>query len=83
MSEPVPDGPAKGKTVGAENFEAMLDDYYANRGWDKDGNPTLEILETLGIGYAADNLKKRGLLGRPIPGGVPKVRGQRLKPKAM
>jgi hypothetical protein len=65
------------------NFEAMLDDYYANRGWDENGNPTREILEALGIGYAADNLEKRGLLGRPIPGGIPEVRGQKLKPHAM
>jgi aldehyde:ferredoxin oxidoreductase len=83
LSEPVPDGPAKGKAVGVANFEAMLDDYYANRGWDENGNPTREILEALGIGYAADNLEKRGLLGRPIPGGIPEVRGQKLKPHAM
>ena len=83
LDEPVPGGPAEGKTVGRENFEAMLDDYYANRGWDKDGNPTREILEDLGIGFAADNLEKMGLLGKPIPGGIPAVRGRKLKPKAM
>ncbi len=48
-----------------------------------EGNPTREILEELGIGYAADNLEKAGFLGRPIPGGIPAVRGQKLKPKAM
>jgi hypothetical protein len=61
----------------------MLDEYYANRGWDVEGNPTREILELLGIGYAADNLEKAGFLGKPLPGGVPEVRGQKLKPKAM
>ena len=61
----------------------MLDDYYYNRGWDNEGNPTREILEELGIPAAADNLEKAGFLGKPIDGGIPKVRGQKLKPKAM
>jgi aldehyde:ferredoxin oxidoreductase len=83
LEEEIPDGPGKGKKVGTENFNYMLDDYYANRGWDSNGNPTREVLELLGIGHAADNLEKRGLLGKPIQGGIPKVRGQKLKPKAM
>jgi len=83
LEEAIPNGPAEGKKVGSENFEYMLSDYYANRGWDAEGNPTREVLETLGLPHVADNLEKRGLLGRPIPGGIPKVRGQKLKPKAM
>jgi aldehyde:ferredoxin oxidoreductase len=83
LEERIPTGPAEGKKVGVENFEYMLNDYYANRGWDAEGNPTREVLETLGLPHVADNLEKRGLLGKPIPGGIPKVRGQKLKPKAM
>jgi aldehyde:ferredoxin oxidoreductase len=83
LTEPIPDGPAEGKLVGSQNFEKMLDDYYANRGWDVEGNPTREILELLGLGYAADNLEKAGFLGKPIEGGAPKVRGRKLKPMAM
>jgi len=83
LEERIPNGPAEGRKVGTENFEYMLNDYYANRGWDRDGNPTREVLELLGLKHAADNLEKRGLLGKPIPGGIPKVRGQKLKPKAM
>lgn len=83
LDEPVPDGPAKGKIVGRENFEKLLDDYYKNRGWANNGNPTREVLELLGIGFAADNLEKLGQLGEPIPGGIPEVRGQKLKPQAM
>lgn len=83
LEEEVPDGPAKGRKVGTETFEAMLDDYYANRGWDSDGNPTREVLEALGIGHVAVNLERVKALGKPIEGGIPKVRGHRLKPKAM
>ena len=60
----------------------MLDEYYEARGWDKKGNPTREVLEDLGLGFAADNLEKLGYLGEPIPGGIPPVRGEKYKPKA-
>lgn len=75
-------GPGKGKGVTKEQVEQLLDDYYAARGWDNKGNPTAEVLEDLGLGFAAENLKKAGLLGEPIPGGIPAVRGERYKPKA-
>jgi len=75
-------GPGEGKGVTKEQVEYLLDDYYANRGWDTNGNPTQEVLEDLGLGFAADNIKKLGLLGKPIPGGIPKVRGEKYKPKA-
>jgi aldehyde:ferredoxin oxidoreductase len=78
----IPSGPGAGKGVTREQVERMLDDYYQSRGWDNDGNPTREVLEDLKIGYAADNLEKIGLLGEPIPGGIPQVRGERYKPKA-
>ncbi|OGD09924.1 MAG: hypothetical protein A2Y86_00390 [Candidatus Aminicenantes bacterium RBG_13_62_12] len=78
----IPSGPGKGKGLTREQIEQMLDDYYDERGWDRRGNPTREILEDLGLGDAADNLEKIGLLGEPIPGGIPKVRGEKYKPKA-
>jgi aldehyde:ferredoxin oxidoreductase len=34
----------------------MLDDYYAFRGWDKNGVPTREKLEGLGMNDIADKL---------------------------
>jgi hypothetical protein len=61
----------------------MLDDYYYNRGWDIQGHPTREVLEILGLPGVADNLESLDLLGKPFDGGVPKVRGEKLKPKAM
>jgi aldehyde:ferredoxin oxidoreductase len=83
LEEKVPDGPAKGHTVGTEKFQAMLDDYYRGRGWDSNGNPTRELLQALNIEYAADNLEKVGFLGSSPNGGIPAVRGKELKPKAM
>ncbi len=78
----IPSGPGKGKGLSLAQIDRMLDEYYAARGWDKNGNPTRELLRDLGIEYAADNLEKLGLLGEPIPGGIPKVRGEKYKPKA-
>lgn len=78
----IPSGPGKGKGLSLEQIEAMLDDYYACRGWDNDGNPSREVLHDLKLDFAADNLQKIGLLGKPLPGGIPAVRGERYKPKA-
>ena len=65
-----------------EQIEQMLDEYYAARGWDKNGNPTREVLEDLKLQSTADNLEKIGFLGRPLPEGIPAVRGEKYKPKA-
>ena len=47
---PVPDeGPAKGCVVNEEEFQIGLDDYYAVRGWNADGIPTVEKLNSLGL----------------------------------
>jgi aldehyde:ferredoxin oxidoreductase len=78
----IPTGPNKGKGLSYEQVEGLLDDYYASRGWDNDGNPTREVLDDLTLSYAANNLEKIGLIGKPIPGGIPEVRGERYKPKA-
>ncbi len=50
MAEPMPAGPLKGETF---ELERLLDDYYAERGWDEDGIPTEERLEKLGIAHYA------------------------------
>ena len=78
----IPSGPGQGKGVTREQVEQMLDDYYAARGWDSKGNPTREVLEDLGLGFAADNLEKMGFIGEPLPDGIPPVRGEKYKPKA-
>lgn len=57
LEEPMPAGPAKGEVV---HLDAMLDDYYEARGWDKrTGVPTREKLEELGLKEVADDLGQR------------------------
>ena len=45
LREPLPDGPARGQCIGEENLNRMIDEYYALRGWDASGIPTIETLE--------------------------------------
>lgn len=78
----IPSGPGAGKGLTKEQIETMLDEYYASRGWDNNGNPTREVLHDLKLDFAADNIEKIGLLGKPLPNGIPAVRGERYKPKA-
>jgi len=49
MHEPIPDGPSAGMYCPPEELAAMLDDYYALRGWDADGVPTAGRLTALGL----------------------------------
>ena len=46
LKEPLPEGPAKGRTV---DLAPMLDDYYRFRGWDSNGIPTREKLHQLSL----------------------------------
>jgi aldehyde:ferredoxin oxidoreductase len=78
----IPSGPSKGMGLSFEQIEQMLDEYYAARGWDRNGNPTRALLEDLGLGKQADNLQALGFLGEPLAAGIPKVRGEKYKPKA-
>lgn len=44
LQEPLPEGPAQGQIIGQEGFNRMLEEYYALRGWDRNGVPTPETL---------------------------------------
>ncbi len=60
-SEPLPEGPSKGAVVPRETIDALLDEYYGLRGWDKGlGVPTKQKLEELGLGDMADALAMPG-----------------------
>ncbi len=83
VSEPIPDGPAKGHFIPPEGFETMLDEYYEHRGWDPQGLPSGALLHDLGLAGAARELEDAGLLGADPPGGLPAVRGREFKPEAM
>jgi aldehyde:ferredoxin oxidoreductase len=48
LEEPMPEGPAKGHVV---ELEEMLDEFYALRGWDENGVPTPDKLESLGLSW--------------------------------
>ncbi len=43
--------------------EQLLDAYYKFKGWNKDGIPTKETLQNLGLNYVSEDLEQRGILG--------------------
>jgi aldehyde:ferredoxin oxidoreductase len=49
LNEPIPDGPVKGRFCPRKDLDAMLDAYYALRGWTQEGIPTEEKLKELGL----------------------------------
>jgi aldehyde:ferredoxin oxidoreductase len=49
MSEPIPDGPVKGRFCPPKDLDAMLDRYYELRGWTREGIPKDEKLKELGL----------------------------------
>jgi aldehyde:ferredoxin oxidoreductase len=51
-------GPGAGKALTREMLDTMLDEYYALRGWDREGVPTVETLEKLDMGDVARDLQK-------------------------
>ena len=53
---------------GSELEKQLLDAYYAFKGWNEDGVPTRETLETLDLAYVADDLEERGILARAKQG---------------
>ncbi|MFC7173012.1 aldehyde ferredoxin oxidoreductase C-terminal domain-containing protein [Haloplanus litoreus] len=54
MHEPIPEGPSEGMYCPPDELDAMLDEYYAFRGWDDDGVPTAERLDALDMAGLAD-----------------------------
>jgi aldehyde:ferredoxin oxidoreductase len=46
LNEPMPSGASEGETV---DLESMLDEFYEVMGWNKDGIPTTEKLQELGL----------------------------------
>ncbi|KAA9398064.1 aldehyde ferredoxin oxidoreductase [Haloarcula sp. CBA1130] len=54
LQEPLDSGPNAGAAIDTESFDAMLEAYYSQRGWDADGRPTPETIERLGLADAVD-----------------------------
>jgi aldehyde:ferredoxin oxidoreductase len=58
MTEPLKAGASKGHFISKDDLNKMLDEYYAERGWDiKTGAPTRKKLMELGLKYVADAMK--------------------------
>lgn len=49
LNEAVPSGPIKGQVLTREMYEGMLDDYYDERGWDRQGFVKQETVDSLGL----------------------------------
>lgn len=57
LHDPLPDGPGKGKIMGEDTLNRMLDEYYDLRGWDRrTGVPTLETINRLELGEIVGSL---------------------------
>jgi aldehyde:ferredoxin oxidoreductase len=56
-------GPAAGKVFTKEMLNSMLDEYYALRGWNREGIPTTETLDKLDLVDVSKQLKKYDKLG--------------------
>ncbi|MFC2046687.1 aldehyde ferredoxin oxidoreductase family protein [Chloroflexota bacterium] len=56
-------GPTAGKVLTKEMLNTMLDEYYALRGWDKDGVPTTKTLKKLGLEAVDKELQKHRKAG--------------------
>ncbi len=65
QTEPLHAGKMDGWKLDMDKYNGMLDRYYELHGWDKQtGYPKRSTLEKYGIGYVADELERRGKLGR-------------------
>jgi len=49
MTEPIKEGASAGQLISQADLDAMLDEYYEARGWDKSGTPTPAKLNELGL----------------------------------
>jgi aldehyde:ferredoxin oxidoreductase len=56
-----PPGPSK-VALDREKFDGMISKYYGLRGWNRDGVPTFQELNRLGLQDVGQELKRRGLL---------------------
>lgn len=57
--QPIPSGPSQGMYCPPQEFNAMLDEYYHLRGWDRNGIPTAEKLKALGLDEVLKDLSPK------------------------
>ena len=63
VAEPLPGGPHKGRRISEADMAVMLADYYQQRGWDKNGHPTEDKLQSLKL----DKRIRFTITPKPIP----------------
>lgn len=68
FKDPIPDGVGKGHYILKEEYEAMLDGYYAARGWTREGIPTKAKLIDLGLEDLIEELYRVEVKVRPSYG---------------
>ena len=49
-----------------EKEQKLLDDYYDFKGWNKEGIPTKETLDKLGLDFVSEDFLKRGILTEDV-----------------
>jgi aldehyde:ferredoxin oxidoreductase len=59
-AETIPSGPNTGHRISPDEVEKLLDEYYAARGWDQNGQPTPETLSKHGLDDVARELAGPG-----------------------
>jgi Aldehyde:ferredoxin oxidoreductase len=60
LTNPVETGPAAGEVIDPDDFDSLLDAYYAARGWDDEGRPTAATLDRLGLASVRDDTTPLG-----------------------
>ena len=68
FADPIPDGVGKGHHILREEYEAMLDGYYAARGWTGEGIPTKAKLIDLGLEDIIQKLYRAEVKVKPSHG---------------
>lgn len=58
FEEPLTKGPLAGSKLNADDYARMLDWYYENRGWDRNGIPKKSTLRKLGLEWVIPELEK-------------------------
>ncbi len=56
FKDPLTEGSMKGSKLDLEKYNSMLDLYYQRRGWNKNGVPTKDTLEKLGLTDVASKI---------------------------
>lgn len=61
MEDPIPAGPSAGDRVPYEELQKLLDDYYAARGWSREGIPLKARLVSLDLAEVAEVVGAKGV----------------------